>query len=83
MPTPLQVLWGEGGREFVGDFCQTKILPSDLSAERLEALGLDTCYTDPSVKKPKNWCQFLRRLHSTGVVEFVLDDAAEMVGAFF
>ena len=83
VPTPLQVLWGEGGREFVGDFCQTKILPSDLSEERLEALGLDTCYTDPSVKKPKNWCQFLRRLHSTGVVEFVMDDAAEMVGVFF
>ena len=65
---PLEVLWGSGGRQFFEGFCQTQVLPNSRSAERLKELGLDSCYTDPTVRKAKHYAKFLRRLEKVGVV---------------
>ena len=83
IPTPLDRLWGAGGRDFVEAFCETKAVPSLRAKARLEELGLAAAYTDPAVLKGRNWSSFLRRLEKRGVVEFVEEEPTELVGMFF
>ena len=83
VPTPLEVLWGDGGREFVVEFCDAQVSPSSRVEAQLERLGLPCCYTDPVVQKPRHWPKFLRRLHACGVVEFPLQAPREQAGVFF
>ena len=82
-PTPLETLWGDGGREFVVGFCDTQVSPSSRASAQLEHLGLERCYTDPVVQKPRHWTKFLRRLHACGVVEYSLEAPCETAGVFF
>ena len=47
-------------------------------------LGLGACYMDPKIELPRNWARFLRKLHASGVIEYVfVEDTAEKVGCFF
>ena len=82
-PTPLEVLWGSGGRQFVEDFCDTHASPSSCVEAQLERLGLERGHTDLVVQRPHHWSQFLRRLQRCGVVEFCAEAPVETAGVFF
>ena len=53
------------------------------ATSRLKAAGVERCYSDPELRKPQVFRDFVARLHSLGLVDYSLDASVESVEMFF
>ncbi|CAK0891391.1 unnamed protein product, partial [Prorocentrum cordatum] len=78
---PLAALWGEGGRRRVADFVRDSVLPAGPALER-KMSGVRAPYSDPSLRRPRAWGDFVSRLHQAGLLDFACDRGRESVEFF-
>ena len=82
-------LWDYGrvdsnGSRLVDCFSKTKILPETVAAGKLTMLGLAKCYSDPLLRVPRVYANFLKSLQAANCIEFSTnDDCHEFVECFF
>ena len=82
-PVDLGDLWGTDGGENVGDYVQRQLLPADEARSRLKSCGLVRPYSDPKLRDPKTYGEFVRRLLRANIVEIGLEPGSEEIGIFF
>ena len=64
----------------VGEFCSSILLPQVAVDEKVSTCPKH-CYLDPSLRNPKNYFRFIRKLFSSNIIQFGLE-CCELVGAF-
>ena len=80
---PIADLLGADGLQVVDEFIRSRVLPEKEARSKLDRAGIKECYSDPLLKEPKRYAQFLRRLADADLVEFVESVPVEKVEAFF
>lgn len=81
-PLPLAGLFGKGiGHQKVEEFCETKVLPSAMAAERLLNDAPPQPYNDPSLKSRNTYLKLVKHLADRGMLEFSTV-CCERVGIF-
>lgn len=82
---PVAELLGDDGLQVVDDFnfIRSRVLPEKEARSNLDRAGVKECYSDPMLKQPKKYAQFLRRLAEADLIEYVAEPPAEKVEAFF
>ncbi|CAK0899033.1 unnamed protein product, partial [Prorocentrum cordatum] len=79
---PLEDLWGVGGSDMIGDFVQSRLLPSSEVETRLNNSQVAVPYSDPKLRRVAAFEEFTRALQQRGMVDFSFS-AKERVEAFF
>ena len=80
---PLHRLLGEDGMEIVGEFIHSRLLDEGEAHRNLVGCGLRQCYSDPRLRIPSVYREFVSRLASADVVEFSLEAPRERIEMFF
>ena len=80
---PVAGLLGEGGCEIVDEFVRSRVLQEKEARSNLDRAGVRECYSDPLLKDPKIYKDFVKRLADADLVEFTKDPPVERVEAFF
>lgn len=80
---PLHQLLGEDGMDIVGEFIHSRLLDEGEAFKCLAKCGLRQCYSDPRLRIPSVYREFVCRLASADVVEFSLEAPRERVEMFF
>ncbi|CAK0903346.1 unnamed protein product [Prorocentrum cordatum] len=81
-PVPVSELWVEGGCQMVEDFCRLNVVPPEQSRARLRSSGVVTPYSDPKLRHPRAFEEFMSALAARGMLDFSLEDG-ERVEPFF
>ena len=80
---PLEDLIGTSGGDLVGEFCRSRLRSVDEAKRALVSAGVRQAYSDPLLRDPRIYQQFVKRLLSADLVELVDEPPTEMVEAFF
>lgn len=81
-PIPLEQLWGPNGRNLVDEFVNDQLLLPDEVGMRLKASGVARPYSDPLLNDQRVYGDLLKRLYSSGLIDFSLETAVEEVAVF-
>ena len=74
----------EAGRNLLHGFINSALLPSDEASARLDSCGVHKVHSDPLLRNPKIYGDFVKRLLSAGLVDVSTDcDVEEIVEVFF
>ncbi|CAK0856443.1 unnamed protein product [Prorocentrum cordatum] len=79
---PLADLRGAGGRRRVAEFVRDSVLPAGPALERRKMRGVRAPYSDPALRQPRVWSDFVSRLHHSGLLDFACDRGRESVEFF-
>lgn len=80
---PLDELLGCDGRSIVGDFVHSRLLNVDEARSQLEKCGVRQPYSDPRLREPRVYREFVKRLLAAGLVELTTTEPVERVETFF
>ncbi|CAK0805153.1 unnamed protein product, partial [Prorocentrum cordatum] len=75
-------LRGAGGRRRVAEFVRDSVLPAGPALERRKMRGVRAPYSDPALRQPRVWSDFVSRLHRSGLLDFAYDRGRESVEFF-
>jgi hypothetical protein len=80
---PVAGLIGEGGCEILDEFCRSRVLHEKEARSNLDRAGVRECYSDPLLKEPGTYKEFIKRLARADLIEFATSAPIERVEAFF
>ncbi len=83
LSVPLAGLLGEDGMDLVGEFCHSRLLQKDEAFKRLAEVGLRHGYSDPRLRIPRVYNEFVGRLWKADIVELVVASPVERIEMFF
>ncbi|CAK0838131.1 unnamed protein product [Prorocentrum cordatum] len=79
---PLADLRGAGGCRRVAEFVRDSVLPAGPALERRKMCGVRAPYSDPALRQPRVWSDFVSRLRRSGLLDFAYDRGRESVEFF-
>ena len=82
-PVQLSAAMGPDGQIMMEDFIYDQVLSEDDARSKLEASGIERCYTDPKLRSQVAFEEYVDRLHGLGLVDFSIEKAVEETGIFF
>ena len=80
---PVAGLMGEGGCEILDEFCRSRVLHEKEARSNLDRAGVRECCSDPLLKEPGTYKEFIKRLARADLIEFTTSAPSERVEAFF
>lgn len=83
MPVQLSAAMGPDGQSMVEDFIYDQVLSEDGARSKLEASGIERCYTDPKLRSQTTYEEYVDRLRGLGLVDFSIEKTVEEAGIFF
>ena len=83
MPVQLSAAMGPDGQSMVEDFIYDQVLSEDGARSKLEASGIERCYTDPKLRSQTTYEEYVDRLRGLGLVDFSVEKTVEEAGIFF
>lgn len=67
----------------VDEFCRTRLLPKNEARSNVRACGLKEAYSDPRLREPHAYCQFVQRLIGADLVEVKRERWEQKIEIFF